>query len=48
MTLDSDLCYGALCARDARFDGRFFVAVASTRVYCRPNLHGPDAEAGEL
>ena len=36
MTLDPDTCYRALRARDARFDGRFFVAVSSTRIYCRP------------
>jgi len=36
MTLDSHICYRALRARDARFDGRFFVAVSSTRIYCRP------------
>ncbi len=36
MTLDSAICYRALRARDARFDGRFFVAVSSTRIYCRP------------
>ena len=36
MTLDPDICYRALIARDARFDGRFFVAVSSTRIYCRP------------
>ena len=36
MTLDSQICYRALRARDARFDGRFFVAVSSTRIYCRP------------
>jgi AraC family transcriptional regulator of adaptative response / DNA-3-methyladenine glycosylase II len=34
--LDSRTCYRALKARDARFDGRFFVAVSSTRIYCRP------------
>ena len=28
--------YRALTARDARFDGIFFVGVMSTRVYCRP------------
>lgn len=28
--------YAALKARDARFDGRFFVGVSSTRIYCRP------------
>jgi AraC family transcriptional regulator of adaptative response / DNA-3-methyladenine glycosylase II len=36
MTLDPNTCYRALRARDARFDGRFFVAVSSTRIYCRP------------
>lgn len=28
--------YRALVARDARFDGRFFVGVTTTGVYCRP------------
>ncbi len=36
MTLDAHTCYRALRARDARFDGRFFVAVSSTHIYCRP------------
>ena len=36
MSLDLDTCYEALKARDARFDGRFFVAVRSTNIYCRP------------
>jgi AraC family transcriptional regulator, regulatory protein of adaptative response / DNA-3-methyladenine glycosylase II len=36
VTLDPHTCYRALRARDARFDGRFFVAVSSTRIYCRP------------
>jgi AraC family transcriptional regulator of adaptative response / DNA-3-methyladenine glycosylase II len=36
MTLDPDSCYRALTAHDARFDGRFFVGVRSTRIYCRP------------
>ena len=31
-----DARYRALQARDARFDGRFFVAVSSTGIYCRP------------
>jgi AraC family transcriptional regulator of adaptative response / DNA-3-methyladenine glycosylase II len=34
--LDDELCYRALVSRDARFDGRFFVAVRTTGVYCRP------------
>lgn len=36
MEIDSDRCYRALRARDARFDGRFFVGVTSTGIYCRP------------
>lgn len=34
--LDRDLCYRALRTRDARFDGRFYTAVRSTGIYCRP------------
>ncbi len=34
--LDRDACYRALRARDARFDGRFYTAVISTGVFCRP------------
>jgi len=36
MDLDPDAAYLALKARDARFDGRLFVGVTSTGVYCRP------------
>jgi AraC family transcriptional regulator of adaptative response / DNA-3-methyladenine glycosylase II len=36
MQLDPAVCYRALQSRDARFDGRFFTAVRSTGVYCRP------------
>jgi AraC family transcriptional regulator of adaptative response / DNA-3-methyladenine glycosylase II len=35
-TLPAEACYPALLARDARFDGRFFVGVTSTGIYCRP------------
>ncbi|MCB1909590.1 MAG: helix-turn-helix domain-containing protein [Rhodocyclaceae bacterium] len=31
-----DICYQALLSRDPRFDGRFFVGVRSTGIYCRP------------
>ena len=34
--LDAAACYRAVKSRDARFDGRFFTAVATTGVYCRP------------
>ncbi|HXF79868.1 MAG TPA: DNA-3-methyladenine glycosylase 2 [Usitatibacter sp.] len=36
MFLDNDQCYRALRAHDTRFDGRFFVGVGTTRIYCRP------------
>lgn len=36
MFLDPDQCYRALRTHDARFDGRFFVGVGTTRIYCRP------------
>ena len=36
MELDQRSCDRARRSRDARFDGRFFIGVTSTRVYCRP------------
>ena len=36
MDLDHDACYRAVKQRDARFDGRFFTAVKTTKIYCRP------------
>ena len=36
MDLDDDACYRALLTRDARFDGRMFVGVKTTGIYCRP------------
>ncbi|MBK8067179.1 MAG: DNA-3-methyladenine glycosylase 2 [Rhodanobacteraceae bacterium] len=36
MTLDPAAAYTALVSRDRRFDGRFFVAVTTTGIYCRP------------
>jgi len=36
MRLDPEACYRAMRARDPRFDGRFFVGVSSTGIYCRP------------
>jgi len=34
--LDAAACYRALQTRDARFDGRLFVGVRTTGIYCRP------------
>src|SRR5689334_14823680 len=36
MDLDSDACYRAIQTRDARFDGRLFIGVRTTGIYCRP------------
>ncbi|MBF9234956.1 DNA-3-methyladenine glycosylase 2 family protein [Microvirga alba] len=34
--LNRDACYRVLQTRDPRFDGRLFVGVTSTGIYCRP------------
>jgi len=34
--LDPQQCRSARLARDARFDGRFFIAVSTTGIFCRP------------
>jgi AraC family transcriptional regulator of adaptative response / DNA-3-methyladenine glycosylase II len=36
LVLDRRACDRARMARDARFDGRFFTGVLTTRIYCRP------------
>ncbi|MFN8589695.1 MAG: Ada metal-binding domain-containing protein [Candidatus Eisenbacteria bacterium] len=36
MTIEPELCWNAVRTRDRRFDGRFFVGVTSTGIYCRP------------
>jgi AraC family transcriptional regulator of adaptative response / DNA-3-methyladenine glycosylase II len=36
MDLDREACYRAFKARDRRFDGRFFIGVSSTGIFCRP------------
>lgn len=35
--IDADQCWRVVERRDARFDGRFIVAVATTQIYCRPS-----------
>lgn len=35
-TLDPLTCHAAITAKDARQDGRFFTAVKTTGIYCRP------------
>ncbi len=36
LDLGAETCWKALAARDPRFDGRFFVGVRTTGIYCRP------------
>ncbi|TGK08620.1 DNA-3-methyladenine glycosylase 2 [Leptospira fletcheri] len=34
--LDANICYQAILTHDSRFDGVFFIAVKTTKIYCRP------------
>ena len=34
--LESHILYAAYMAKDARFDGRFFIGISTTGIYCRP------------
>jgi AraC family transcriptional regulator of adaptative response / DNA-3-methyladenine glycosylase II len=36
MEINPAVCYRAVQARDARYDGRFFTCVKTTGIYCRP------------
>ncbi|MFI5014423.1 MAG: AlkA N-terminal domain-containing protein [Hyphomicrobiales bacterium] len=36
MDMDAQACYRAMSTRDARFDGRLFIGVKTTGIYCRP------------
>lgn len=36
MDLSHDACYRAISTRDVRFDGRLFIGVKTTGIYCRP------------
>lgn len=36
MTLDWQVCSRARLSRDSRFDGKFYIGVRSTKIYCRP------------
>lgn len=41
MNLEFETCWRASRSRDARFDGRFFIGVRSTGIYCRPICPAP-------
>src|SRR6201984_1759885 len=44
MTLDWQVCSRARLSRDPRFDGRFFIGVRASKVYCRPICPAPTAK----
>jgi AraC family transcriptional regulator, regulatory protein of adaptative response / DNA-3-methyladenine glycosylase II len=45
---DSRICDQARRSRDPRFDGLFFTAVTSTRIYCRPVCPAPAPKPGNI
>ncbi|MEO9089848.1 MAG: Ada metal-binding domain-containing protein, partial [Rhodanobacter sp.] len=42
------VCEQARLSRDARFDGLFFTAVTSTRIYCRPVCPAPSSKPANV
>ncbi|MGH8279227.1 MAG: AlkA N-terminal domain-containing protein [Gammaproteobacteria bacterium] len=48
LALDPRVCERARRARDPRFDGRFFIGVTSTRIYCRPVCPAPHAKRANV
>ena len=44
MNLDWRICSRARLSRDARFDGKFFIGVLTSRVYCRSICPAPTAK----
>jgi AraC family transcriptional regulator of adaptative response / DNA-3-methyladenine glycosylase II len=44
MKLDWQVCSRARLSRDARFDGKFFIGVKGSGVYCRPICPAPTAK----
>ncbi|GGO10733.1 Ada metal-binding domain-containing protein [Microbispora bryophytorum] len=40
MHLYREHCVRAVQSRDARFDGRLYPAILTTRIYCRPSSQG--------
>jgi Adenosine deaminase len=44
MTLDWQVCSRARLSRDPRFDGKFYIGVIGSGVYCRPICPAPTAK----
>src|SRR5215510_12052605 len=41
---NNNALYTAFKAKDTRFDGRFFVGISSTKIYCRPVCRAKQAK----
>lgn len=48
MYTDTDRCVRAVQSKDARFDGWFFTAVLTTRIYCRPSCPAVPPKVGNM
>ena len=46
MTDNDSSLYAAFKAKDARFDGRFFVGISTTGIYCRPVCRAKQPKPG--
>jgi len=44
MVMDQQVCSRARLSRDARFDGKFYIGVITSGVYCRPICPAPTAK----
>src|SRR5437763_3928079 len=48
MDLNQQICERARRCRDPRFDGRFFIGVTSTGIYCRPICPAPSPKESNV
>ncbi|HXA34799.1 MAG TPA: AlkA N-terminal domain-containing protein [Steroidobacteraceae bacterium] len=48
MEFDEQTCEQARLSRDARFDGRIFIGITSTGIYCRPICPSPHAKRAHV
>ncbi|MEV6650902.1 AlkA N-terminal domain-containing protein [Streptomyces sp. NPDC051219] len=48
MHTDTERCVRAVQSKDARFDGWFFTAVLTTRIYCRPSCPAVPPKVGNM
>jgi len=48
LAYDREALERARLSRDSRFDGRFFIAITSTRIYCRPICPSPESKPANV